>query len=37
MEALLKKKKLSAIDNKKFNFNAETNLYIKENLTVISL
>ena len=31
--ALLKKKKLSNINNNKFNLNAETKLYINENLT----
>ena len=32
-KALLYKKKLSNINNNKFNFNAETKLYINENLT----
>ena len=32
-KVLLNKKKLSNINNNKFNFNVETNLYINENLT----
>ena len=32
-KALLNKKKLSNINNNKFNFNVETKLYINENLT----